>query len=350
MLKSNLVHQAPPLFGKGPEEDVVFASRVRLARNLAAYPFPGRAGSGELSMVLDAVRETCAEESPVGPLRTVNIWELEIIDRNWFVEQFVISPALVAHPLHRGVSYREDGLISIMINEEDHLRLQAMRPGFDLEAAYTAADRLDDWIGAHLDYAFDENLGFLTTHVANLGTGMRASVMVHLPALAMSGRLEEVFSAAGQLGITIRGLHGEGSEGFGDLFQVSNQFGLGWREEEVVRNVAAVAQHLVLSEREVRQTLRKERRAELEDLAWRAYGTLKFARLLTDQEAMSLLSRVRLGQLLGVLKWVDMAAIKALMVIVQPAVLETLIGPTAREGRMDSRRAQFIREVLPAHD
>lgn len=350
MLKSSLVDHAPPLFGKGPEEDVVFASRVRLARNLVAYPFPGRAGSGELSMVLDEVRETCTEESPVGPLRTVNIWELETIDRNWFVEQHVVSPALVAHPLHRGVAYREDGLISIMINEEDHLRLQAMRPGFDLAEAHSDADRLDDWIGEHLDYAFDESLGFLATHVANLGTGMRASVMCHLPALAMEGHLEEVFGAAGQLGITIRGLHGEGSEGSGDLFQVSNQFGLGWREEEIVRNVSAVAGHLVESERAARQTLRKERKAELEDAAWRAYGLLKFARLLTDAEAMSLLSHVRLGQLLGVLKWVDMATIKALMVIVQPAVLETLIGPTAREGRMDSRRAQFIREVLPSHE
>jgi protein arginine kinase len=346
MLKSSLVHHAPPLFGKGPEEDVVFASRVRFARNLAGYPFPGRAGSGELSLVLEDVRATCLQDSPAGPLRCVNIWELEQVDRHWFVEQHVVSPALVAHPLHRGVAYREDGLISIMINEEDHVRLQAMRPGFDLNEAYQVADRLDDWLGGALEYAFDAELGFLTTHVANLGTGMRASVMCHLPALAMTGRLEEVFEAAGQLGITIRGLHGEGSEGRGDLFQVSNQFGLGWREEEIVRNVSAVARHLVSAERSARQTLVKERKAELEDEAWRAYGTLKFARLLEEHEALSLLSRVRLGQLLGVMRHLDVATVKALMVIVQPAVLETLIGPS-RSGRPDSRRAQFIREVLP---
>jgi protein arginine kinase len=300
-----------------------------------------------MSMVLDEVREVCAQESPAGPLRCVNIWELEQVDRHWFVEQHVVSPALVSHPLHRGVAYREDGLVSIMINEEDHIRLQAMRPGFDLTVAHETADRLDDWLGTALEYAFHETFGFLTTHVANLGTGMRASVMCHLPALAMTGRLEEVFEAAGQLGITIRGLHGEGSEGRGDLFQVSNHFGLGWREEEIVRTVSATARHLIGEERKARQMLVKERKAELEDEAWRAYGTLKFARLLGEHEAMSLLSRVRLGLLLGVMRHVDMATIKALMVIVQPAVLETLIGPS-RTGRPDSRRAQFIREVLPA--
>jgi protein arginine kinase len=346
MLKSSLINQAPPLFGKGPEEDVVFGSRVRLARNLAAYPFPGRAGNGELLMALNEVRAACSEPSPLGPLKWCNLWEIEPNIRHWFVEQHVVSPALVSHPLHRGVAYREDGLISVMINEEDHLRLQAMRPGLDLAAAYEDADLLDDWLGERVDFAFDAALGFLATHVANLGTGMRASVMCHLPALAMTDRLEQVFQAAGQLGITIRGLHGEGSEGKGDLFQVSNQFGLGWREEEIVRNVIAVARHLVHAERTARQTLIRERKAELEDQAWRAYGTLKFARLISANEAMSLLSRVRLGQLLGVLKNVDVPTVKALMVVVQPAVLETLLGPS-RDSRPDGRRAQFIRQTLP---
>ena len=347
VMKSSLLHHAPPLFGKGPEEDVVFASRTRFARNLVAFPFPGRAGNGELAQVFEAVAAACEPETPLGPLRLVKIWELEANDRHWFVEQHVVSPALVTHPLHRGVAYREDGLVSVMINEEDHVRLQAMRPGLDLTVAYLAADQLDDWLGRELDYAFDPEWGFLTTHVANLGTGMRASVMCHLPALAMIGRLDEVLNAAGQLGITIRGVHGEGSEGRGDLIQVSNQFGLGWKEDEIVRNVAAVARHLVEGERSAREALKRDRRSEVEDAAWRAYGTLRYARLLEAEEAMHLLSLVRLGQLLGVLKDLDTALVKALMVVVQPAVLETLVGPS--KGRPTAfRRARFIRDVLAA--
>ncbi len=347
MPTTSFISHAPPLFGKGPEDDVVFASRVRLARNLAAYPFPGKTGSGELQMVWNEVQATCVTDSPAGPLRCVNVWELEPVDRRWLVEQHVISPALVAHPVHRGVAYRQDGLVSVMVNEEDHLRIQAMRPGFDLAEAFALADAVDDWLGERLDYAFHPDFGFLTTHVSNLGTGMRASVMCHLPALTHLERREGVFDAAGQMGVTIRGQHGEGSKGLGDLFQVSNQFGLGWREEEIVRNVSATARRLVEAEREARELLVKERRGELEDEAWRAYGTLKYARLLDEEEALRLLSRVRLGQLLGLMTPVDKTTIKALMAIVQPAVLETLVGAARGVKGQSHRRAEFIRNVLP---
>jgi len=334
----------------GAEGDVVVSSRVRLARNLSAYPFPHRMSREQAEEVVHAVRlaadrpETVAK---VGRLEVTRLAELTGTERRVLVEKHLVSPDfLKGDPTAKAVVLRPDEVLSIMVNEEDHLRLQCLLPGLALDECWEVANRADDALEATLDFAFSEDFGYLTACPTNVGTGLRASVMLHLPGLVGGRMLEDVVSGLGKLGLTVRGLYGEGTRAAGDLFQVSNQITLGRREEDLIGNLKALVRRLVNQEREARRTLYQKERELLEDRIYRSYGILQHARVVSSEEAMKHLSSLRLGISLGLLKGVSYSLIAELMVLSQPAFLMKVVGRELKPYERDVLRARLIRERL----
>ncbi len=335
-----------PMTESGPEGDVAISTRVRLARNLEGLPFPGHAAPEHSLQVLELARAAFGQPEVRQHFRFLPLSDLRSLERWILVERHLISPGLAAHPQHRAVAFTADTRLSVMVNEEDHLRLQALRAGLDASRTWKEADEMDDWLARHLPYAFRSDYGFLTTHLANCGTGLRCSVMLHLPALQLTRRLPEVLKAASRLGVMVRGIHGEGSESVGDLHQVSNQHALGYSEPQIVGQVEAVARHLVEGERRAREALARHDRQRVTDAAYRAYGLLLYARAMGSEEALDLLSRVRLGRILGLLGEVDDPTLRGLLMAVQPACLQSLVGQSPDEEAQAVRRAEFIRQCL----
>ncbi|KLU61497.1 putative ATP:guanido phosphotransferase [Peptococcaceae bacterium CEB3] len=325
---------------------VVLSSRIRLARNLEDMPFPH---------VLSAEQAQKVEERLVRALETVavegekltylSLGDLTPIERQVLTEKHLISPALVNSPAGRGVALAADHRVAVMVNEEDHIRLQILLPGNQLEETFRLADVLDDGLEEHLDYAYREAQGYLTACPTNVGTGLRASVMVHLPALAMTNRIQQVLGALAPLGLAVRGLYGEGSQAFGHIFQLSNQITLGKSEADILAHLGAVTGQIVEHELQARAALREHALLALEDKVWRARGTLEKARLLTSEDAMHLLSHDRLG--------VDMAILPkpqrtfaALLVESHPGCLQYVLNQELDAGQREAERAKFIREAF----
>jgi protein arginine kinase len=333
----------------GPESDVVFSSRVRLARNIAGLPFPGRAGRDELRALVEHLRPIFDNRNLEPALTFVEVRALSALERRVMVEAHLASPALVERRAESAVAFSADGRLSVMVNEEDHLRIQAIRPGLETWPAWQAADALDEWLCAQLPFAYRPDLGYLTAHISNLGTGMRASVMLHLPALKACGRLPAVLEAAARLGAAVRGAHGEDTASSGDLYQVSNRYGMGKAEREIVTEVHAAASHLVAEERSARQELLRARRTQVEDDAWRAYGILRYARSISTEEALDLLSKLMLGRALGLVA-LDASKLKHLMVMAQPGCLQTIVGPAYSPAERDAKRADFLRLALSSRE
>lgn len=329
----------------GPEADVVVSSRCRLARNLEGLPFPERAEPSDLARVLRAVEGLFRASQVQREFTLARMDGLDALVQQVMIERYLISPRLIASPEQRAVGFSGNGTLSVMVNEEDHLRLQAIRAGLSLGTVWDAVSQFDDWLGESLRYAFRADFGFLTAHVANLGTGLRASAMLHLPALVLGGRLPDLLDAARAVEVAVRGLHGEGSQADGDLYQVSNQYALGVTEEQLVGRVEAVVRHLIGEEREARQSLAAEG-SELADAAWRSYGILTHARLIGTGEALQHLSRIRLGHLMGLLTQVDPQAVAGLMVRVQRGSLQAEFGLARDSRERDEWRAKIIREAL----
>ncbi|MGO0121765.1 protein arginine kinase [Desulfothermobacter acidiphilus] len=335
--------------GDGPEADVVVSSRVRLARNLENFFFPHRLPAAQREEVLHAVR--VAANLPeavqrVGQLELVRLADLTPVERQILVEKHLISPAFAKGDLRgRGLLLSEDETISVMINEEDHLRIQCLLPGLQLEAAWELADKVDDALGLTLEYAYDEEFGYLTACPTNTGTGLRVSSMLHLPGLVMVGAIDELVTNLSKLGLAVRGLYGEGTRAAGDLFQISNQITLGRKEEEMVRHLHGIVSKLVAQERASRQALYQQKE-QLEDKVFRAYGVLRYARSITSQEAMRLLSDLRLGVALGIIQGVTLGLVTELMVLTQPALIIKTAGRSLSPGERDVVRAQLIRERL----
>lgn len=333
--------------GGGPAADIVLSSRVRLARNLAGHAFPHRASSDTAARVLGTVAENWRVLQ--GGQRTyafLPMADVEPLDRLLLAERHLISPQLHGQSEHAGVIVSDDQAVSIMVNEEDHLRIQVLLPGLSLEKGWQLAAGVDDQLSERLDFAFDEQYGYLTACPTNVGTGLRASVMMHLPGLVMTGLAGRVLGSLNKVGVTVRGLFGEGSDARGHLFQVSNQITLGQSEEEILQNLTTVGQQIVQRERSARERLYRDHKERIEDEVCRAYGLLTHARLISSEEAIKLLSKVRLGIDLQVLPHVQPDVFNELLISTRPAHLQRLAGATLQPEQRDRRRAALLRSSL----
>jgi protein arginine kinase len=335
---------APWLKVFGPSGDVVLSSRVRLARNVEGHPFPARLPAPlrrELEARLAAwISETRAVEDP----HYWNLEQLPAVDRMVLLERHLISRELAQGSGERGVTVSGTEQTSVMTNEEDHIRIQVMRPGLDLEAALASAQEVDRRLESRVPYAFDEDFGFLTACPTNVGTGLRVSAMLHLPGLVLGEQIEKVFQSASRVGLTVRGFHGEGTKAAGDVLQISNQHTLGRTEEEILGAVRTMAEKIVEYERGVRTHLVEKSRTRVEDKVMRSLGLLRYARRVSSDESLNLLSAVRFGistKLFGDLKLGDL---NELLVLTQPGHLQALRGQEIRSEDRDVLRAQLLRE------
>jgi len=332
--------------GTGRESDVVISSRVRLARNAAGHRFMTRASLDERRELAQHLR-AAVEAASLGPDQEYyDLEQLSDLDRAVLVERHLISRELAEAEGPRGVAVARDETVSIMINEEDHLRMQVLQGGFEVERAWTDMDALDRTLEGQVHYAFDPQYGYVTACPTNVGTGLRVSVMLHLPALTMTRELQRVFAAAAKIDFIVRGLYGEGTQAHGDFFQVSNQKTLGRSEEEILRNLCVVVPQIVRYERKVRGALFTEHTRQVEDRVWRAYGILCSARMMSSEEALHLLSQVRLGVILGIIKNVDLPTINRLFVRTRPAHLQKIAGRELDAQERDMVRADFLRNSL----
>lgn len=337
----------PVWIGKASESnDVVISSRIRLARNLKGISFPNYADEKQLAAVNEEMLKALQVKTNIGLLHPLQIEELTPADRLVLVEKHLCSPQFIEQPHLRMLVVNEEQTISIMVNEEDHLRIQTITPGFSLEEALSLANQVDDYLEQSLEYCFDECYGYLTTCPTNVGTGIRASVMLHLPALAMVDQLKKVFPALTHIGINIRGFYGEGTESIGDIYQISNQVTLGQSEEDLTNNLKSVCRQVIEQERSVREALLKESKIQLEDRLCRSYGLLANARVISSQEALRLLSDVKLGVELGILSGINDRTVMELMFLTRASLIQKLIGKEVSPAERDIYRAKIIRERL----
>lgn len=326
--------------GEGDHNDIVISTRIRIARNLADYPFPVRLDNKSKIEVNEKIRDALDGKE------NLTYTELKTLTRSQIVslaERHLISPEFASNSDARALLMSDNEDISIMLCEEDHIRIQVMKSGLALKEAYELADKIDTEINQSLKYAFDEKLGYLTQCPANLGTGMRVSVMLHLPALTAKGQIGSLASTVSKLGLTIRGAYGEGMSAMGDLYQLSNQVSLGISEKSAIDNLKTITLQLAAQERAAREETSKS--IETEDAVFRAYGILKSARILSTKEFMSLISKVRLGAVLGMIK-TDLKTINELMVSMQPATINAFVGKTLSLEERDVERAKIVRERL----
>jgi protein arginine kinase len=334
--------------GEGPDSDIVISSRIRIARNLQKYPFPMLATNQQSSEVLDKVSPIMDNEElgTISRFSLLPLAELSELERKVLVEKHLISPALANESRNGAVIISDNESISIMVNEEDHLRIQCLCPGFQIKEAWDLANQIDDIFEVQLDYAFDEKRGYLTSCPTNVGTGIRASVMLHLPALVLSQQINRILSAITQVGLAVRGLYGEGSEALGNLFQISNQITLGQSEDEIIDNLHSVVRQIIEHERAARQKLVQETKAKIVDRVSRSFGILSYAAIMDSKEAAQRLSDVRLGIDLEFIKNVSPTVLNELLVMTQPGFLQKTAGEKLSPEERDIRRAQLIREKL----
>jgi len=335
--------------GGGRDNDVVISSRVRLARNIAGHRFVNRASLEERRELADQLRGVIEGASIAPDLEYIDLEQIADIDRVLLVERHLISRELAETDGPRGVAIAQSETLSIMVNEEDHLRMQILEGGFELDAAWQAISSVDDVIEKGVPYAFDAQYGYLTACPTNIGTGVRVSVMLHLPALTMTRELQRVFNAAAKIDFIVRGLYGEGTQSHGDFFQVSNQKTLGRSEQEILSSLGVVIPQIVRYERKVRHAMFSEHRCQVEDRIWRAYAILRNARTISSEEALHLLSQVRLGQNLGVLEEIDPMVVNKLFILTRPAHLQKMEGRELAPQERDMVRADFLRNSLAKH-
>ena len=347
MKLSDLTNQAGEwLRGSGPMSEIVISSRIRLARNVGGYPFLGKSSRSQRQALEQRIRQTILEALP-GDTLYVDLEAAPEIDRHLLVERHLISRPHAAAEGARGVAVAEGEAISIMVNEEDHLRLQVLRSGLQLEEAWEQINKIDDALEAKLDFAFHPRFGYLTACPTNVGTGIRVSVMLHLPALKLTGEIEKVFRAAKELRLAVRGLYGEGTEATGDFYQISNQTTLGKPEDEIISDFKhEVIPRIIDYERAARKTLAAERTLALDDKVHRALGVLRTARLMASEETLLLLSHLRMGVNLGRVKDIDVRTINELFLLTQPAHLQKIQGKKLEGDARRAARAEYVRQRL----
>lgn len=324
----------------GPESDVVISSRVRLARNFKDWNF-----SGAGLELLERVREVFGDEE--FPL--LEMGDLSLLQRGMLVERHLISPEMMRRHEFGAVMISQDEKASVMFNEEDHIRIQCMAPGLQLEQVLDAAFKLDDAFEGKMPYAFDKRLGYLTTCVTNVGTGLRASVMVHLPGLVATKQLQKTIEAIRRYGFVVRGMYGEGSRPASNIFQISNQVTLGKTELEIVQDLSDVMEQVIMQERVCRTKLKQKFHIVMEDRIFRAYGMLKYSRILAQKEAADAISDLRLGVQMGYVEHIPSQKVNELILFSQPAFLRKFAQRDMNELEEKVIRAAAIREILDTY-
>ncbi|WP_429374348.1 protein arginine kinase [Paenibacillus sp. DS2015] len=338
------------MLGNANDSEIAISSRVRVARNIQHIPFPLLATSEQSMEVLELLTDmkTYEDLQSFGTFHMIPLKEIAPLDRKVLVEKHLISPSLANESQNGAVILSEDESVSIMINEEDHLRIQCLYPGFQVREAWEKATAIDDLFEAHIDYAFDGKRGYLTSCPTNVGTGLRASVMMHLPALVMTQQINRILSAVSQVGLTVRGIYGEGSEAAGNIFQISNQITLGQTEIEIIDNLHNVVLQIIEQEKNARQRLLNESRLRIEDRIKRSYGILLYAQMLDSKEAAQRLSDVRLGVDLAIIEGPSIPMMNELNVMTQQGFLQKTFGEQMNLEERDMYRARLIREKLGA--
>lgn len=328
--------------------EIAISSRVRLARNIGSLPFPSRMtpeqGAGVAAQVRDAIFSSSHTASQ--NFMFVDIAKLTPIERQMLVEKHLISPDLIEGREESGAIISKDEKISIMINEEDHLRIQSLFTGMELERAWQLCSKLESLLGEKLEFAFHQEYGYLTCCPTNVGTGIRASVMLHLPALTMTGYIRNVLEACGKLGVAVRGIYGENSDASGNMFQISNQVTLGLTEEEIISSVTNIASQIIEQERALRKELYDQNPYRFEDRIYRSLGLFSNARILSTEESLKLLSDVRLGVDMGIITQVGTGVLDEILLFTQPAHLQKLAGRPMSPEERDIRRAEYVRSKL----
>jgi protein arginine kinase len=326
--------------------DVVLTSRLRLARNFSDHIFPWRANTSQLRAVRMQAFAAIAQSSPLKNFERVNLEDLTALEQESLVERYITSRTHVEREVGRGIAFDKGGSFSILINEEDHFRIQTLLPGLQLQQALQWMNQVDDDLESRCAFAFSERYGYLTACPTNVGTGLRASVMLHLPGLTLLDRVDDVLDAVEGDDLTVRGIYGEGSEARGNLYQMSNQTTLGMSEEDIIEEVSAAAEDIVEQELSARDELLRQHRPVIEDKVWRAYGILTHARMVSCGEATDLLSHLRLGVDTGILSGMTRQQLNELLVWIRPAYLQVLHGRNIKELERDTLRAQMMRDNL----
>ena len=334
------------LGGTGPEADIVISSRIRLARNLRGQPFLSSADEQQFGQLERLIRESMENAAMPGGMSYFGMQTMPMLDRQFLVERHLISREHAYGKGPRGVGLAVDETVSVMVNEEDHLRIQGLCSGLQLREAWSRVDAVDTGLENGLKYAFSTEFGYLTVCPTNAGTGLRASVMLHLPALVMTRQIDKVFQAVSKIGLIVRGLYGEGTQASGDFYQISNQSTLGKSEIAIIENIEVVIPKIIEYEKTVRNNLMNQKHEVMEDKVWRAYAMLKYARVITSEETMDLLSAVRMGVSLGIIQDIKMSTINELFLFTQPAHLQKQKEAQLDEFERDMVRASYIRKKL----
>lgn len=331
----------------GPLSDIVISSRVRMARNIAGFEFFTHADAEQQIELHHLVKDKLFSTQLKDDLWYLDMETSEPLERQLLTERHLISKHLAQSKGSRGVAFSHDESLTLMINEEDHLRIQVLANGLQLSELYDRISRLDDILEGQLEYSFSSKYGYLTACPTNVGTGIRVSAMLHLPALKMAGQMEKVLQAAKDMHLAVRGLYGEGSEPVGDFYQLSNQTTLGKTEQQLIDELVTLAvEPIVEYERRARQKLLDERLTTLKDKVFRAEGVLNNARLISSEETMYMLSYVRLGVHLGIIKGIAVNVLNELFLLTQPGHLQNHYKKELDPAQRDEARADFIRERL----
>src|SRR5256884_3052239 len=334
------------LRGEGPHHQIVISSRVRLVRKLPTRVFPGHEKNAERSAIIEMIKPRVEKLPEMQDSFSGLLQDLSALEKQVLVERHLISREHAAKNAGSAVIMNRRQTLSIMINEEDHLRMQSMRSGLQLKQAFKLLDKIDTALEGELEFAYDQKLGYLTACPTNVGTGMRASAMLHLPGLVLSELINQVVQAVSKIGLAVRGLYGEGTEAMGNLFQISNQTTLGEKEDEIISRLSKVIETIIEKEHDARQTLLQKKPNTLLDQIGRAYGVLTFAHAMPSKEALNLLSVIKLGMDLGAFPEDQRLQIDELFIETQPAHLQKSSQQKLNAEETDHLRAQIIRERL----
>lgn len=345
-LNDLLNHTSEWLKSTGPNSDIVISSRIRLARNLDKLPFPHWANKKQSEEALRTIENAIAKVDYLKQATLFKLAELDSIDKQFLVERHLMSLEHAQKTDHKATVVDDDEIVAIMINEEDHIRMQVMQSGFNIYEAWNIINKIDDCLSKELSFAFLPDWGYLTACPTNTGTGMRGSVMLHLPALVMARHIDRVLTAIAKLSFTARGLFGEGTQAAGNFFQISNQISLGRNEEEIIENINGVIKQIIGQENQAREALLSKNKSVLEDRINRSLGILKSAHIISSQETIELLSMVRLGCDIGLVGDIDRRRINELFIITQPAHLQKIENKKLSSEERDVKRAELIRNRL----
>ena len=347
MKLDDLIHNTGQwLKGTGPYSNIVMSSRIRLARNLFSVPFPNKASKKDLLHVLSAVQDAMEKIDYFKDSTLFLMSDLDSIDRQFLIERHLMSHEHASNTDGKALIVSQEEILSVMINEEDHLRIQVMQSGLNLQETWKIIDTIDDGLAEILQYAFLNHWGYLTACPTNTGTAMRGSVMLHLPALVMTKQINKVLTAIAKLSFASRGFYGEGTQARGNFYQISNQVSLGHSEEDIIQNINGLIRQVIEQEEQARQALILQNKPMLEDKIFRSLGVLKNAHIVSSQETIELLSMVRLGIDLGLVKNIDRCTINELLILIQPAHLQKIEGKKLSATARDVRRASLMREKL----